>query len=260
MNNDEGQVRRTDAGGVATLVFDRPGAHNAMTWTMYEQLEKHCRAIAEDAGTRVVVLRGAGGKAFVSGTAIDQFLAFTSDEDGITYEQRIDAVVASVESLPQPTLAVVEGWCMGGGLAIATVCDVRIAGESARFGVPIARTVGNCLSMANTVRLVAALGIPLAKRLLVGAEVLTAQQALAAGFVSEVVQAEDMTARVDATCARLLAQAPLTMHAAKEMMLRIQHSMRGADEDIIRRVYGSADFKEGVESFVARRPPVWQGR
>ena len=112
----------------------------------------------------------------------------------MAYEARIDAGIAAVEALPMPTVAMVEGWAVGGGLAIATACDIRIATPSARFGVPIARTLGNCLSMANLARLVAAFGRPRVQRMLIGAEMLTAQEALGCGYLAQVVEADAIDA------------------------------------------------------------------
>ena len=146
---NEGTVSYERDGVIARITFDRPAARNAMTWTMYEELAAVCGKVAADPEVRVAVLRGAGGKAFVAGTDIGQFRDFKSGEDGVDYERRIAAYLAAVEELPVPTLAVIEGWAIGGGLAIAAACDLRVATPGSRFGVPIARTLGNCLSIAN---------------------------------------------------------------------------------------------------------------
>src|SRR6202008_4134973 len=123
---------------------------------------------------------------FVAGTDIEQFRAFKSGDDGVAYEQQIDAGIAKIEALPMTTLAVIEGWCVGGGLAIATACDIRIATPSAKFGVPIARTLGNCLSMANVARLVAAWGKARVQRMLIAAEIIDAAEARACGYLAEI--------------------------------------------------------------------------
>ena len=156
--SNAGAVHLQIDGGIASVTFDRPEARNAMTWAMYEQLRGICEQLCEDPSVRVVRFQGAGGEAFVAGTDIAQFLEFTSGEDGIAYERRIDATMGLLAALPMPTVAVVQGWCIGGGLAIASTCDFRIATPTSRFGVPIARTLGNCLSMANVAGLVAAFG------------------------------------------------------------------------------------------------------
>ena len=138
----DGEVRYSRAGDIATVIFDRPAARNAMTWRMYEQLGEACARIRGEEGLRVAVFRGAGGKAFIAGTDIAQFQAFDSGEDGIAYEAKMEDYIGGVETLPVPTLAVVEGFAIGGGLAIAAACDLRIATPGSRFGVPIARTLG----------------------------------------------------------------------------------------------------------------------
>ena len=191
-----------------------------MTWSMYEQLVAACATIAGDAGIRAAVFRGVGGS-FVSGTDIGQFTAFDGSQAGLDYEARINACVAGLETLPVPTLAVVEGAAMGGGLALAGACDFRIVTPDTRFGVPIARTVGNCLSMANVARLVAAFGAPRTKRLLMLADVLGAEEALACGFVLEIVPPEVLEAKVAALCALLVAHAPITMRVSKEAIRRL---------------------------------------
>jgi enoyl-CoA hydratase len=254
-----GEVRLSVTGGIATIVFDRPGARNAMTWAMYRQFEDACATIAGDANLRVAVLRGAGGT-FISGTDIAQFSAFEGSQAGLDYEIRIDAVMEALERLPVPTLAVVEGAAMGGGLAVAAACDLRIASPDARFGVPIARTVGNCLSIANVARLVAAFGTPRAKRLLLLADVIRADEALACGFVQEVVPSAELDSRAADLCARLLSHAPITMRSAKEAIRRLVTAALPRDEDLIAAAYGSRDFKEGISAFTAKRQPKWEGR
>lgn len=195
--SDQGQVHYRRDGAVAHIVFDRPAARNAMTWWMYEGLAAACRQAAADR-VRVAVLRGAGGKAFIAGTDIAQFQAFAGGEDGIAYERKVSEYLAGIEDLPVPTLAVVEGWAIGGGLAIAAVCDLRIATPGSRFGVPIARTVGNCLSVENIALLNATFGMSRVKKMLLLAENLTTDEALAAGFLSEVVEPDRLDARIAA--------------------------------------------------------------
>jgi enoyl-CoA hydratase len=257
---NEGAVHLEIAGGIASVTFDRPEARNAMTWAMYEALQSHCERLRADPAVRVVRFRGAGGAAFVAGTDIAQFQSFTKGDDGVAYERRIDACMALLESLPMPTFAVIEGWAVGGGLAIATACDFRIATPGSRFGVPIARTLGNCLSAANVARLVAALGRPRAQRLLLLADWLSAEEALAAGYVLELVPAQEVAAASDALASRLAALAPVTQRVSKETLNRLLRAGLPDTEDLIRACYGSADFREGVQAFVAKRPPAWTGR
>ncbi|RZT42102.1 enoyl-CoA hydratase/isomerase family protein [Cupriavidus agavae] len=258
---EAGQVTLAVQGQVATLTFDRPAARNAMTWTMYEQLGQHCRDLAGDggAGIRVVVMRGAGGEAFVAGTDIAQFRAFQSGDDGIAYEERIDEGIALVEKLPMPTVAVVDGWCVGGGLAIATACDFRLATPNARFGVPIARTLGNTLSAQNLAKLRAAWGLQPVRRMLLLAQILDADAALACGFLEGIRQPDELDAEVAALCEKLAKLAPVTQQSAKEALRRQTVEAVADTDDLVRRCYGSRDFMEGVEAFVEKRAPRWRG-
>ncbi|MHB8884240.1 MAG: enoyl-CoA hydratase/isomerase family protein [Methylovirgula sp.] len=255
-----GQVHYTVADGIGAIVFDRPDARNAMTFAMYDALASICDQIATDPHLRVVTLRGAGGAAFVAGTDIEQFRAFSGPDDGIAYEARIDAQIDQLERLPVPTVAIIDGWAVGGGLAIAAACDLRIATPAAKFSVPIARTLGNCLSIANMARIIAGFGPGRTKRMLMLADAIDAAEALACGFLVEVVEAEAMDARVAALCAKLATHAPKTLHAVKESTRRLIAAHLPEGEDLIRDCYGSRDFKIGIEAFLGKCKPIWTGR
>jgi len=257
---NDGAVRYQRDGLVARITFDRPEARNAMTWTMYEQLREACDRVRADPEMRAVVFRGAGGKAFVAGTDIGQFRDFKSGEDGVNYERRVAGYLAAVETLPVPTLAVIEGWAIGGGLAIAAACDLRVATPGSRFGVPIARTLGNCLSIANYAAIVAVLGLARTKRMLLLAENLAADELAAAGFLAEIIPPADLDARVAELCNRLAGNAPITMRVTKESLRRLLHAGLPEGEDLIRECYSSKDFRIGVDSFLEKRDPVWTGK
>lgn len=256
---NDGTVQLSISAGVASVVFDRPAARNAMTWAMYERLNQICEQLTSDISVRVVSFRGAGGQAFVAGTDIEQFTAFSSGEDGVAYEKQIDQCIARLESLPMPTVAVIEGWTIGGGLAIATACDFRIATAGSRFGVPIAKTLGNCLSVANLARLSAAFGAQRVKRMLLLAEILNADEALACGFLGQVCESAEIAAASAHLCEQLVSLAPVTQCVSKESLRRLLVHDLPSDEDLIRRCYGSSDFREGVDAFVTKRSPVWKG-
>jgi enoyl-CoA hydratase/carnithine racemase len=266
-NTGQGATRLSREGAIATITFDRPEARNAMTWEMYGQLAEHCEVLARDREIRVVVFRGAGGQAFVAGTDIAQFLAFRDGEeggdDGVAYERRIDHGIQLVEQLPMPTVAVIEGWAVGGGLAIATACDFRIATPDAKFAVPIAKTLGNTLSAANIARLQAAWGQQRVRRMLLLAEAMLADEALVCGYLQAVCNEGESDTTLDATlkalCERLSQLAPVTQAVSKEILRRLTSSNLPDVDDLIRQCYGSADFREGVGAFTERRKPVWRG-
>jgi enoyl-CoA hydratase len=255
---DELQVRRD--GAVLTVTFNRPAQRNAMTFAMYEGLEEACELADADDSVRVLVLRGAGGRAFVAGTDIAQFLEFTSGDDGITYEQRIERVVNRLEDVTVPTIAAVEGACVGGGLALAAACHLRIATRGSRFGVPIARTLGNCLSMNTYSLLVHHLGPGRTLDMLLRAKLLTAEDAHGAGFVGEVVDDAQLDEALAGLLDTLLAHAPLSMKAAGQAVARLRRAALPDGDDLVREVFGSADFRAGVRAFVAREPVSWTGR
>ncbi|MFS0773163.1 enoyl-CoA hydratase [Sphingomonas sp. 1P08PE] len=256
----QGTTRYEKAGPIGRIVFDRPEAYNSLTWDMWRGLGEACAAIAADRDIRVVTLRGVGGKAFVAGTDIAGFQSFTDGEQGVAYEAEMDSYVGAVEALPQPTIAIVDGWAVGGGLALSFASDFRIAATGARFGSPLARTIGNCLSARGYARLVQHAGIAVAKRLLLGAEIIGADEMKSLGLLNDVVAPGDVDAAVDALVERLLGHAPLTMAVSKQAIHRLSVANQPDIDDLIATIYGSADFAEGVRSFLAKEKPVWTGR
>jgi len=254
-----GVTRYEKQGAVARILFDRPQAYNALTWDMWRGLGEACAKIAGDPDIRVVTLRGAGGKAFVSGTDIAGFQSFTDGADGVAYEAEMDSYVSALEALPQPTVAIVDGWAVGGGLALAFASDFRVAAEGARFGSPLARTVGNCLSARGYARLVQHAGHALSKRILLAAEMVPAAELHALGLINALVPAAELDAAAEALVERLLANAPITLRASKEAMRRIALANQPDITDLIHQVYGSQDFKTGVRAFLDKQTPQWKG-
>jgi enoyl-CoA hydratase/carnithine racemase len=235
-------------GPAAWITFNRPGAHNAMTYEMYEALHECCERADADAEVRAVALRGAGGRAFVAGTDIRQFLAFATGEDGLAYEARIERVIGRLEAVGKPTIALVDGFAMGSGLVLAATCDLRICTPDAKFGLPIARTVGNCLSMENYARLVAVVGEARLKDIVFTARAVEAPEALAIGLATEVV--EDAEARVDELCTLIAGHAAATLRVTKEALRRLRPLADG--DDLVREAYASEEFRQRVEAFLKR--------
>jgi enoyl-CoA hydratase len=227
-----------------------------MTFAMYEALHAHCERADDDPEVRALVLRGAGG-AFVAGTDIAEFRAFDSGEDGLRYEATIDRIVGRLEAVRKPTVALVDGYAVGGGLALAAACDLRICTPEAKFALPIARTLGNCLSMANYARLVALIGEARLKELVFTARTVGAEEALAIGLATEVVA--DGEARVAELCDQMAGHAPITLRVTKEALRRLREAGLPGGEDLVREAYGSEDFRGAVEAFAEKRTPRWRG-
>jgi enoyl-CoA hydratase len=247
-------------GQTATITFNRPAARNAMTFDMYEGLVKACERIDEDENIRVAVLRGAGDRAFVAGTDIAQFRDFTTGAEGQAYERRIEAVMDRLERVRVPTIAAVRGYAVGGGLGLAASCDIRVCTPGAKFGLPIARTLGNCVSMRTYARLASLIGSGRALNLILTASFVSGPDALTAGLVTEVIADDDFDTRLDELCVQLASHAPLTMWVSKQAFRRLRDAALPDDQDLIATCYGSADFREGVRSFLEKRPPNWTGR
>jgi enoyl-CoA hydratase len=250
-------------GPLAILTFNRPEARNAMTWEMYQALVDACERVDGDATVRVLILRGAGGKAFVAGTDIAQFQDFRDRSDGIKYEERLDAVLDRLERVSKPTIAQIQGVAAGGGCAIAFCCDLRVATPESTFGIPVARTLGNCLSGATYSRLVDLMGPSRVKDVMFTGRLMDAAEAQAAGLIARLVPASEIERTTRELAIEIASNAPLTIRATKEMIRRVLAKRRlsdGDDADIVEMCYTSEDFREGVRAFLEKRKPKWTGR
>ncbi len=256
MTTEDLLVTRQD--GVVTATFNRPRARNALTYAMYDGLASLCAAIDADHETRALIVTGAGSDAFAAGTDIAQFRDLTTAEHSLAYEARIEVVLSALERCRVPTIAAIAGACTGGGAAIAGCCDLRIGAANLRYGFPIARTLGNCLSAANLARLVALLGEARVKEMIFTARLIEADEARAIGLVGEVAPIDDLAARAASLAAHVAALAPLTLRATKQALLRLRPPVTPAD-DLVLHCYLSRDFREGVEAFGEKRRPNWQG-
>jgi enoyl-CoA hydratase len=250
-------------GPVGIVTFNRPQAHNALTFAMYDRLGEICAGIPADGSVRALIVTGAGGRAFGAGTDISLFRDFKpGPADGVAYEARMERMFAKVEACPVPTIAAIPGICTGGAAAIAASCDLRLATRNLKFGFPIARTLANCLSAANIARIAMLTGVGRAVDMVMTTRLMGAEEALAVGLVSEVFDTpEALMARAHALAEQVAAQAPLTMRATKEIVRRMRAKFAGIeDRDLIELCYGSADFREGLDAFLTKRAPKFQGR
>ena len=261
--NNEGktaQVLLEIRGNVAHITFDHLAARNAMTVAMYERLKSICLELVKNPAVRVAIFRGAGGKSFVSGSDIAQFSGFKDGQDGIRYEQDIDDYLSPLATLPVPTIAVIDGMAVGGGLAIASCCDFRISTPDAKFGVPIAKTLGNCLSPGNIAVLVAHLNINIVKRMLLLAEMVSARELLQQGYLLATYEQDQLGGEADKLADRLSKLAPITQKSSKLVLARLIKNQLPDCNDLISETYGSADFKSGVAAFLDGKAPAWSGK
>ena len=212
--------------------------------------------LAADKDVRVVFLRGAGGT-FVAGADIKEFLEQRTTEDVLEAARLEEEMSRSIERIPAPVVAVIEGYCLGGGLTLASACDLRISTSDAKLGIPSAKSLGNSLASGMYARLASIVGQARLRELLILAPTLTAETAFAWGLVNEVVAPDALEQRLLDLAAQLSTHAPLTMWAAKEAMIR-NIGAHPDTSDISEKVLGSRDFREGIDAFVEKRPPVWR--
>lgn len=246
--------------GIAQVTFNRPDARNALTFAMYEGLAEICTAANSDRTVKAIVVTGAGDRAFAAGTDITQFRDVRTAADAAAYEDRIDRVLTTIETCRAPTIAAIAGACTGGGAGIAACCDLRIGTASTRFGFPIARTLGNCLASSTLARLAGLIGVSLTKELIFTARLVEAEEAKAAGILNEIVpDRAALDQRADELARLVGGHAPLTLLATKEGLRRIVARTVPPGDDLVAMCYTSADFREGMEAFLQKRPARWSG-
>ncbi|MBY8978103.1 enoyl-CoA hydratase/isomerase family protein [Rhodobacteraceae bacterium NNCM2] len=248
--------------GIGLVTINRPDSRNALKREMYSELARICREVPTDGSVKALIIRGAGDRAFAAGTDMTEFRGFSTPQDALDYEEQMDQVLRDVEQCAVPTIAAITGACTGGGAAIAAACDLRICDDRLKFGFPIARTLGNCLSIGNLSRLSALVGQGRLREVLFTARLIQSEEALQIGLVSEMLDsAEAVHARAAELAETLKAHAPLTMRATKEALRRLRTLGPDADDsDLVTLCYMSADFKHGMEAFLAKQKPEWQGK
>jgi enoyl-CoA hydratase/carnithine racemase len=249
-------------GPIASVTLNRPDKRNALTFEMYAGLAEFCRSADVENDLKVIIVRGAGDEAFAAGTDISLFREFQGAEDGLAYEKKIDGVLSDIEACPKPIIAAITGACTGGGAVIAGLCDIRLATRDMRFGYPIARTLGNCLSIASLQRMSALIGMARTKELIMTSRLIEADEALNIGLVSELFDdADALFARANELAAQIATFAPLTLRVTKEMFARMNAAGPAIeDDDLIAMCYASEDFHEGLEAFLGKRKANWSGR
>lgn len=253
MDDDELLVER--AGAAVTVTFNRPHRRNAFTEAMYARLHELCDELTADRSVTMLVLRGAGGQAFAAGNEISDFL----ERDAVAYEDWIRGLLEKLLALPQVTVAAVDGVCVGGGLAVATHCDLRVATRHSRFGYPIARTLGNALAAGVVYRCASVMGEPLTREMLLAARLVSAERAYAVGALVAVVEdAAGLDAEVTALVEGAELLSSVTIGATKQQLLARARALEAApegDRDLLREVYTGPDFTEGVRAFLAKEKP-----
>ncbi|VDC28032.1 enoyl-CoA hydratase [Pseudogemmobacter humi] len=259
-----GEILRLRTGRVEWLAFNRPAALNAMTHAMETAMIAVFRELETDRDLRGLVLTGMPGArpSFMAGGDMADLGAVATPRDVLATEASAEEVTTRLEALRVPTIAAMAGPCIGMGALIAAACDVRIATPSLRFGFPIARTVGNCLSARNFARLTALIGPARTKEMVFSARLLPAGALAEAGALREVTDDEaSLLPRARMIAEEMAALAPLTLWGTKEILRRMRDTAIAAveDEDVLMACYGSEDYHTAITAFTTRQKPVFKG-
>ena len=262
LNTDKMIAEKGD--GIGWMIFNNPERRNAMSLAMREAMAEILEAYAKDDEVRVLVLRGTGGKAFVSGADISEFKEKrNSAEAEAVYSKALARSREAMAAFDKPIIAMIEGFCVGGGMATALDCDIRIATDDSQFAIPAAR-LGLAYGFDNLRKLADVVGPAYAKQILFTGSRLPAAKALEIGLVNDVVPKSELEATVRAIAAEIVANAPLTIKAAKATITEVYKDESKRDlsriEALMKACFDSEDFKEGREAFMEKRKPVFRGR
>lgn len=256
-------IARQD-GAIGWIIFNQPERHNAVSLAMWQALEVIVDHFERNPDIRVVVVRGAGEKAFVSGADISEFETQRSGEEATRhYNETSQRAMRRLRELSKPTLAMIQGYCIGGGVAVALSCDIRLSADNARFGVPAAK-LGLGYEYEGVRKLVDLVGPAFAKEIFFTARQFNAQEAREMGLVNRVVATADLAARVDEYASTIAGNAPMTVASIKTIVGEIVKDETQRDIALCDRVvdacFNSDDYREGRTAFMEKRKPDFQGR
>jgi len=249
--------------GVGYITFNNPEKHNAVSIEMWDALEQILDGFRSSQEIRVIVLSGAGGKAFVSGADISKFDKERSSKEAVlSYNKRTQKVYENLETFPKPTIAMIDGYCIGGGLNLAVCCDIRICSEKSKFAMPAAKlSLGYPFSSIK--RLFDVMGPGMAKHFMFTAEKISASEALACGLVQKLVSEDSIDSYVKDYALNIANNAPLTIKAMKQIGIEISKNFDERDlllcEKLASACFDSEDYKEGRKAFMEKRKPNFQG-
>lgn len=264
MNSPTERMIVETEGAIGWMVFNNPARRNAISHDMWEAMPLIVEHFENDPAVRVIVLKGAGDKAFISGADISQFEKLRSSPESVArYEAIADRAQASLQGAKKPTIAMIHGFCIGGGVGVALSCDLRLAADNARFGVPAAR-LGLGYRWSGVKKLVDLVGPSYAKEIFYTARHFSAAEALGMGLINRAVPEAELAAYVRSYCAMIAENAPLTMQAIKGVVYELAKPATSFDrqhcDELVARCFASEDYTEGRRAFMEKRKPAFQGR